>query len=94
MRYDEHTRGEILFGVRHAGSQQSGLKMSQRYSPLKSLASFAIAFAAGAVASSTVAWYGQWQYRQGRKAASKDATGEWITRPPQEVAPLANARQC
>lgn len=65
-----------MLGVRHGGSEPSGLNMSQLYSPLKSLASFAIAFAAGAGASAVVTWYGQWQYHQGRKAVIKDTADD------------------
>lgn len=74
-----------MLGVRHPGSERGGLNMSRLYSPLKSLSAFAITFAAGAVASSAVAWYGQWQYRQGRKAASKDAAEDWNTVAPQKA---------
>lgn len=45
--------------------------MYPTYSPLKSLAAFAIAFVAGAVVTSTVSLYGSWRYRQGSQEAGQ-----------------------
>lgn len=45
--------------------------MYPTYSPLKSLAAFAIAFVAGAVVTSSVSLYGSWRYRKGSQDAGE-----------------------
>jgi len=46
--------------------------MGNQPSPLESLASFGIAFIAGAICFATVGAYGQWMRRRGERQALRD----------------------
>jgi len=49
-----------------------GHRMGNQPSPLESLASFGIAFIAGAICFATVGAYGQWMRRRGERQALRD----------------------